>query len=82
MPKDIVWVAEMFTEHFQFTGVGKTKDEAEEALAKRWNQHAKNRNLARWNQGMGDSPTVGEFYGMWNRLMKFGDGYMDSESAE
>lgn len=82
MPKDVVWVAEMHTEHYQFTGVGRTKEEAEAALAKRWNLHAKHRNINRWNQGMGDSPTVGEYYGMWNRPLKIGEGYMDSESVD
>jgi len=81
MAKDVVWVAEMHTPHFQFTSVGKTKEEAEEALAKRWNQHAKVNGLHRWNEGEGQSDTIGEFYGMWNRPLKFGVGYRDDESA-
>lgn len=82
MAKDIVWVAEMETERFSFVGAGKTKAQAEEALVKRWNLHAKNYDLARWNQGMGQSPTVGEYYGMWVRPMRLGVGYMDSEAAD
>jgi hypothetical protein len=82
MPKDIVWVAEMHTGHFDFIGVGKTQAEAEGALAKRWNLHAKIYELPRWNQGMGQSATVGEYFGMWNRPMKMGVGYLDSESEE
>lgn len=82
MAKDIVWVADMDTRKFHFVGVGKTKDEAEAALAKRWNLHAKNYNLARWNQGMGQSATVGEYFGVWNRALKLGSGYLDDESEE
>lgn len=82
MAKDIVWVADMETPNFHFAGLGKTKDEAEEALAKRWNQHAKTYKLPRWNQGMGQSPTVGEYFGVYNRPLRMGVGYMDSESAD
>lgn len=81
MSKDVVWVAEMHTPHFQFTAVGKNKEEAEAGLAKRWNEHAKANNLNRWNQGEGDSKTIGEYYGMWNRPLRFGFGYRDDESA-
>lgn len=82
MAKDILWVATMNTGRFDFVALGHTKDEAEEALAKRWNLHAKRYALPRWNQGMGQSSTVGEYFGTWIRPMKIGVGYMDDESAE
>lgn len=80
MAKDIIWVAEMNTPRYQFVGLGKTQDEAEAALAKRWNIHAKRYALNRWNQGEGQSATIGEYYGMWNRPMKIGTGYLGDES--
>lgn len=82
MAKDIVWVAQMHTGHYDFIAVGKTKDQAEGALAKRWNLHAKIYELPRWNQGMGQSATVGEYFGMWNLPAKLGVGYRDDEAAE
>jgi hypothetical protein len=84
MLKQTVWVAEMHTRKFDFIAVGRTADEAEKALAKRWNKHAKAYDLDRWGHSTQsiDPGTVGEYYGMWVRPMNFGEGYMDGESAE
>lgn len=76
---DIVWVAQMSTESFDWIAVGMTARDAAVAMEKRWNEHARQRDLVRWDDGMGDSKTVGDYYGMWLRPLKLGKGYLDSD---
>lgn len=78
--RDLVWVAQMSTESFEWIAIGRTAAEAARAMAARWDEHAGQRSLVSWDEGMGNSHTVGEYYGMWLRPLKIGRGYMDGDS--
>jgi hypothetical protein len=92
MPTAFVYVAEMDTEHYKWVAVGRTAKDAEAALAARWNKHVEDvgrhdpeAKPPSWKKGFGGgetSETVGDYYGMWVRRMRVGQGYMEDEEEK
>jgi hypothetical protein len=76
----MIWVAQMETQSYTWIALGRFPEEAEKALADRWNRHAKKEGLPSWTEGW-DGSTVGNSYGMWMRQLKIGNGYMEDEEA-
>ncbi len=62
-----VWVATMESEHYEWMAVGKTEEEARNAIAKEWNEGK--------GHGRRDPMTLDElheYYGVYCRFLEFG----------
>jgi hypothetical protein len=65
---DGVWVARMESESYSWTAVGKTEEEAINAIAKEWN---KGKGCVRRDPMNVDE--LGEYYGIYCEFIKFGE---------
>jgi hypothetical protein len=63
-----VWVARMETEHYEWTAVGKTEEEARNAIAKEWNEGRGSNYRTEMTKD-----ELEECYGIYCDFIKFGE---------
>lgn len=63
-----VWVAHMCSDHYDWTAIGKTEDEARNAIVKEWNEGKGSEHRYPMSRD-----ELEETYGMYSDFIKFGE---------
>jgi hypothetical protein len=80
-----IWVATLGTEHYGWLGIGRTKEEARQAIWRRWRKHmdkvkaAATRRREPFEETYHSIDEIEDYYGIHYYNGDYGDGFRDGE---